>query len=328
VARIPAPTHATKSSPRLGILRTVGAAAATLLGVATTACAPGGAAPAHFPAPAAQRAPAPIRAAAVAEQPAPKAKVAFLPAKVPEPIQTSLEPEPLWGDALILATVARCPAEMALVDGRVCVDRWEASLVERTQDGERPWSPFAPVDGYERYVRAVSMPGVTPQGYISGRQAAAACAASGKRLCAADEWEQACRGPNNTTFPYGAARRRRVCNDDVRAVHPVAEIGALLDIEAGELWRSAMNNPLINQLPNSLLPTGERGACTNGYGVFDMVGNLHEWVDDPEGTFRGGYYMDTERNGDGCRYATTAHSFKYHDYSTGFRCCMDPERVE
>ena len=67
------------------------------------------------------------------------------------------------------------------------------------------------------------------------------------------------------------------------------------------------------------------------YPVLKILGtdnNLHEWVDDPNGTFRGGYYMDTERNGDGCKYATTAHDFGYHDYSTGFRCCMDPERVE
>jgi hypothetical protein len=328
VARIPAPKRAAELSPYPWTARTIEAAAVMLLGAAAMGCAPGAASPAQFPAPAARQAPAPIRAAAAFAPPAPKAKVAFLPAKVPEPIQAPFEPEPLWGDALILATTARCPAEMALVEGRVCMDRWEASLVERTPDGERPWSPFTPVDGYERYVRAVSMPGVAPQGYISGRQAAASCAASGKRLCTADEWELTCRGPRNTTFPYGGVRRSRVCNDDVRAVHPVAEIGALLDIEAGQLWRSAMNNPLINQLPNSLLATGERAGCTNGYGVFDMVGNLHEWIDDPEGTFRGGYYMDTERNGDGCAYATTAHSFKYHDYSTGFRCCMDPERVE
>jgi hypothetical protein len=39
------------------------------------------------------------------------------------------------------------------------------------------------------------------------------------------------------------------------------------------------------------------------------------------GTFRGGYYLDTHINGNGCEYKTTAHSVKYRDYSTGFRCC-------
>ena len=90
-----------------------------------------------------------------------------------------------------------------------------------------------------------------------------------------------------------------------------------------------MNDPRLNQLEGSLAKTGAHPSCTNDYGVFDMVGNLHEWVDDgaeergAHGTFRGGYYMDTSKNGDGCSYATTAHAFDYHDYSTGFRCCAD-----
>ena len=32
-------------------------------------------------------------------------------------------------------------------------------------------------------------------------------------------------------------------------------------------------------------------------------------------------YLDTHKHGDGCDYVTTAHAPKYHDYSTGFRCC-------
>ena len=55
-----------------------------------------------------------------------------------------------------------------------------------------------------------------------------------------------------------------------------------------------------------------------------MVGNLHEWVADPKGTFMGGFFMDTFQNGEGCEYRTTAHGFDYHDYSTGFRCCAEP----
>jgi formylglycine-generating enzyme len=235
----------------------------------------------------------------------------------------------------LLSRSARCPAEMALVANRVCVDRWEASLVERTSDGgERAWSPYQAVDGHESRVRAVSRGGVVPQGYVSGRQAALACSASGKRLCRATEWEVACRGPEDTQFPYGNARRAGVCNDDVRARHPVPEAARILGIPPDALWRDGMNASLVNQLPETLLPTGARAACTNGWGVFDMVGNLHEWIDDDadqrnaHGTFRGGYYMDTSKNGEGCSYATTAHAFSYHDYSTGFRCCMDPEGVE
>jgi formylglycine-generating enzyme len=231
--------------------------------------------------------------------------------------------------AALLSTVDRCPADMALVGTRVCVDRWEGSIVEVVPGGaERLWSPYVPIDGHEGSVRAVSRPGVIPQGYISGKQAEGACRASGKRLCASGEWQNACRGPDHTQFPYGESRRAGVCNDDIRPIHPVPEAGVLLGVAPGHLWSEGMNQAIINQLPDTLLPTGDRAECTNGYGVFDMVGNLHEWVDEPDGTFRGGYYMDTSHNGEGCSYATTAHDFTYHDYSTGFRCCMDPDGVE
>jgi hypothetical protein len=49
------------------------------------------------------------------------------------------------------------------------------------------------------------------------------------------------------------------------------------------------------------------------------------------GTFRGGYYLDTHINGQGCEYKTGAHNARYHDYSTGFRCCqggLEQKRVE
>ena len=46
-------------------------------------------------------------------------------------------------------------------------------------------------------------------------------------------------------------------------------------------------------------------------------------IDDPAGTFKGGFYVDTKLNGEGCLYTTTAHDVSYWDYSTGFRCCRD-----
>jgi formylglycine-generating enzyme len=266
----------------------------------------------------------PVQAAARLQSQAPPAPVPPTPPIVAEPVDDKI-PTVAWEPELI-----RCPKEMALIEDRVCIDRWEASLVLRQGEGEGEgeWSPFQPIDGVESTVRAVSKADTLPQGYISGKQAMVACRASGKRLCQPDEWVAACMGPNHTTYPYGNSRREGVCNDSVRAVHPVAEIGIKLGIPREEWWTDAMNHPLINQLPHSLSTTGSHARCTNGYGVFDMVGNLHEWVDDPDGTFRGGYYMDTLKNGDGCKYRTTAHHARYHDYSTGFRCCAEPEPVE
>ena len=94
---------------------------------------------------------------------------------------------------------------------------------------------------------------------------------------------------------------------------------------APEEWNPLkMNDERLNQLPGSLARTGSHAGCTNEYGVLDMVGNLHEWTSDPDGTFQGGYYLDTKLNGEGCAYKTTAHDVAYHDYSTGFRCCAEP----
>jgi hypothetical protein len=90
------------------------------------------------------------------------------------------------------------------------------------------------------------------------------------------------------------------------------------------VW-ARLNDPGLGQVDGALAKTGEHAECVNGFGVFDMVGNLHEWVaTDPNavhGTFAGGYYLDTTINGDGCNYRTVAHAHDYHDYSTGFRCC-------
>ena len=217
-----------------------------------------------------------------------------------------------------------CPPEMVLVLDTACVDRWESALVEIEPDGtEMVWSPYVSPRAAHGKLRSVSLPSVVPQGYISGEQAQAACRASGKRLCFIDEWEAACRGTHDFRYPYGNQRRERVCNDAGRERHPVVEVHRSLGLPTETMWREGMASPLINQLDNTLRKTGELTECTSDAGTFDMVGNLHEWIADPDGTFRGGFYMDTRINGEGCEYATTAHPTSYADYSTGFRCCRD-----
>ncbi len=88
--------------------------------------------------------------------------------------------------------------------------------------------------------------------------------------------------------------------------------------------KGPMNDPRLNQQEGTVAKTGEYQGCKGEFGIFDMVGNLHEWVKSPRATFRGGYYLDTHLNGDGCAYRTTAHEAAYHDYSTGFRCLRMP----
>jgi hypothetical protein len=206
---------------------------------------------------------------------------------------------------------------MTLV-GHTCVDRWEGSLVEVQDDGsEVPFSAHEAPNGHN--VRAVSRPGVKPQAHISMNEAQRACKASGKRLCHAKEWKTACRGPENTAFPYGKERQANACVDTDRT-------SPMSVLHSGEHTSRTMNDPEANQLANTVEATGSASACTNDYGVYDMVGNVHEWADD--GAFHGGYYLDTTLNGNGCEYITTAHAKAYYDYSTGFRCCADEGSIE
>ena len=207
---------------------------------------------------------------------------------------------------------APCPSSMAHV-GTSCVDKYEASLVEILEGGhEAPFSPYAAPNGHN--VRAVSSRGVIPQAHISMNEAKRACAASNKRLCRAAEWKNACKGPDATRYPYGDKRVAGACVDTNRK-------SPMNVLHGGERSSKTMNDPLANQQNNTVEATGSAASCTNGYGVQDMVGNVHEWTDD--GAFRGGYYLDTKLNGEGCDYKTTAHARDYYDYSTGFRCCAD-----
>jgi hypothetical protein len=207
-----------------------------------------------------------------------------------------------------------CPAGMLRIAAAApfCVDRFEASLEKVEADGSfSPWSPY--FNPGTTKVIARSLRGAVPQGYITGEQAKTACAQAGKRLCTDTEFLRACKGPSSTTYPYGAARQNGVCND-ARFMHPAVQLFGSVTLLA---------SPCINQLQPGLDVTGGHSGCVTGEGAMDMMGNLHEWTADPNGTFRGGFYVDTKINGEGCLYATTAHNTQHYDYSTGFRCCAN-----
>ena len=228
--------------------------------------------------------------------------------------------------------------------GESCIDKWEAHLVVREASGlASVASPYArPVQG-TRY-EAASVQGVFPQGYISRVEASAACANAGKRLCSAREWLRACEGPEKRVYPYGNRARGDACNTG--KPHLMQKLfGPDMRIYR---FDAHYNSPKLNRYPDFLAKTGEHTTCVNDTGVFDLVGNLHEWVSDRvDGTFRkllterkvdyhvfetatdgngvflGGFYSTTDQNGAGCGYVTPAHDPAYHDYSTGFRCCKD-----
>lgn len=210
-----------------------------------------------------------------------------------------------------------CPPGMVLIAATTafCIDRFEASLVDAGTNA--PWSSYAH-PGPGANVRARSARTATPQAYIDQVTATAACVSAGKRLCADAEWQRACRGPASFTYPWGNAAEAGRCND-ARAVHPLVEYYGTT-----QPWIfDHLDQPCLDQLPAGLERTGTRPGCASAEGPMDMMGNLLEWTENPAGTLRGGFFVDTTVNGPGCLYTTTALDVSQWDFRTGFRCCAD-----
>jgi formylglycine-generating enzyme len=167
--------------------------------------------------------------------------------------------------------------------------------------------------------KAVSKKGRIPQGYLTGPLAELACKNAKKRLCSLDEWRTACRGEVDRQFPYGDTYEPNRCNI-FREAHPAALLHGNASIGHSD---PRLNTVKAGEKP-LLRKTGETRACKSvweGDEISDMVGNVDEWVDDPEGTFAGGFYARSKK--DGCDSIVRAHPFDYFDYSTGVRCCKD-----
>ena len=239
------------------------------------------------------------------------------------------------------AETPACAAGMARIEG-FCIDRYEARLVARGPGGELTPHPHfqRPEEGVTYEARSEA--GALPQAYISRFESQAACANASKRLCTRREWQRACKGGLGTTYPYGQRRQPGRCN---------AEKPHLLTIRFGAdpgRWAYAQfNDPALGQEPGFLARSGEHAGCVGDAGVYDLVGNLHEWVSDTadatfkarldsdgvprsfqywspgNGVFMGGFYSTQGELGPGCTFTTIAHEPGYHDYSTGFRCCSD-----
>jgi formylglycine-generating enzyme required for sulfatase activity len=240
---------------------------------------------------------------------------------------------------------------MVDVQERFCIDRFEASLVDARLS--RPLSPFffpsrertrSAYDGWQSLRTSLGAPefrilpipeppefqfreefeplarsvrGVTPNGYLSGNAAESACRRAGKRLCNEKEWVFACRGERDTNFPYGESYSAGKCNVK-NAKHPARLLHG--DASKGHL------DPRLNHFQHEGSPllheTGSHLECASRWGkdrIYDMVGNLDEWVDAPDGAFLGGFYSrNTEA---GCAAKVTVHPPAYYDYSLGTRCC-------
>jgi formylglycine-generating enzyme required for sulfatase activity len=175
------------------------------------------------------------------------------------------------------------------------------------------------VDRYEAPNRA----GATPLSMQTAADAEAYCGARGKRLCTESEWIRACQGPSGWLYPYGEEHRASACNDD-RTWRPVdwARLARwpdpAADDEAARLFQGE--------------PSGARPACVSYEGVYDLTGNVAEWVrksePDPrpsyqhvlKGCYWAGCYHEPHPN---CLFRNSAHPGTFRTYEAGFRCCAD-----
>jgi hypothetical protein len=186
------------------------------------------------------------------------------------------------------AGTLKCPPDSVKV-GNVCIDTYEASvwqidptnksLVNKVQQGNATladltrggathlspaagatlgtctpdypanfpksgnWKPVQGSNPPSPGVYAVSIPGVRPSICITWFQANQACLLSGKRLLTNGEWQGAAAGTPDPGVDDGFTD----CN--------------------------------INSIPHAV-NTGSRSVCKSSWGVFDMVGNVPEWVAD------------------------------------------------
>jgi formylglycine-generating enzyme len=259
--------------------------------------------------------------------------------------QGQLEPVPMLLPNTPPAVSSGCPPEMVSIRGQFCIDRYEASLVDARERALSPYYPpshdellhvlsvfrnvaprraalrlplppdFSQNEAFEP--RARSLAGMIPQGYMSGIMARRACEGAGKRLCKPDEWTTACKGQRATKFPYGDSYAEGVCNV-FREAHPAVVL-------YGDASKNHLD-PRLNMTEGERGPllrrTGATPECRSTWGpdaVYDMVGNLDEWVDDEQGAFQGGFYARATR--DGCDARISVHPPPYFDYSLGVRCC-------
>jgi len=213
----------------------------------------------------------------------------------------------LWG---CLSSAPRCP------DGMVAIAAGPAKLgVEQPRSWQEPQRTTALgaycIDTYE----FPNVEGGVPQANATWEDARDACAAAGKRLCTADEWERACRGPEGRQYAYGPARDASTCNTP---------------IEGG--------GPGKDGLPPTR--SGAWAGCKTPEGVYDLNGSLSEWVSDPwDGdpepfnlearvdpatwrTLRGGTMWSRTFYGQDCT-SRHGHHTSFHNVDDGFRCCKD-----
>lgn len=197
--------------------------------------------------------------------------------------------------------VEACPEDMATLPG-FCMDHYEAPNFK----GAMPLVAKGATEGEEW------------------------CALRGKRLCTEFEFERACEGKSKRDYPYGNEYKRGVCNDD--------KTWRVVDWGKVQCWPGAVGEAHINWL-NQSEPSGSRPGCVSEEGVYDLAGNVSEWIVRSRHTYIGYKHGMVGCYWSGCYVMHLPAGIKpgchgtlnpghpgdpklFRTYEAGFRCCL------
>ncbi len=140
-----------------------------------------------------------------------------------------------------------CPKGMILVpfaSGDFCIDIYEASTAKDCSYDNPNSQTETRMNIDDPNCSPVSIVGNLPWRNISQDQARRACAKAGKRLATNQEWLQASLGTPDSSSAWGDS-----------------------DCQVNNNWHDQPG------------PSGTGEHCVSSFGIYDMIGNVWEWVD-------------------------------------------------
>jgi hypothetical protein len=238
----------------------------------------------------------------------------------------TVSPTPM---SLPVKQLGRCPEGMVYVRGDYCpglahnCKTYIDEKMDRCGEFRKTSRCIGPsytktfcIDAYEFPNQA----GEKPVLAVDWDRAVELCSKVGKRLCTAIEWTLACEGQGRLPYPYGYERDKEACNIDKPYIVP-----------NDAAYASPSKRDLEVARLDQREPSGSRSACVSPFGVFDMTGNVDEWVLLESGShgrspyksaLKGGYWGPVRNR---CRPITATHNRWHSGYQIGLRCCREPD---
>lgn len=228
---------------------------------------------------------------------------------------------------------------------RICGDKYMAPLYDPRK--EKPTDAKACIDQFE----FPNIPCTYPVVWVKAREAAELCAAVGKRLCDAHEWEGGCAGalePPDYRFDLGSVAAMRSAHNSKYEASKSWSYGPAYQrgvCAANSEKSSTCNGGGFSRCGSNTYPTGSFPGCRSSLGVYDINGNAAEHMNLPmapdQMASRGSTKLGvTEMKGswfifdkyrahpDWCRWrAPFWHGTRvmaagsHENYHLGFRCC-------